>query len=77
MGQLVFEGEDSLEVVEEMRSLCKENHGFLTILTAPTQIKQQLEPWGYTGNALEIMRRIKQQFDPENLLSPGRFVGGI
>ena len=77
LGQLVFEGEDSLEVVEEMRSLCKENHGFLTILTAPTQIKQQLEPWGYTGNALEIMRRIKQQFDPENLLSPGRFVGGI
>ncbi|NEQ26292.1 MAG: FAD-binding oxidoreductase, partial [Microcoleus sp. SIO2G3] len=27
--------------------------------------------------ALPIMQRLKQQFDPQNLLSPGRFVGGI
>ncbi|MEL6162380.1 MAG: FAD-linked oxidase C-terminal domain-containing protein, partial [Cyanobacteria bacterium J06628_3] len=33
--------------------------------------------WGYSGNALELMRGIKKQFDSENILSPGRFVGGI
>ncbi|MBD0267311.1 MAG: FAD-binding oxidoreductase, partial [Cyanobacteria bacterium Co-bin8] len=27
--------------------------------------------------ALDLMRSLKQQFDPERLLSPGRFVGGI
>ena len=77
LGQLIFEGEDNLEMVKQMRSLCEENRGFLTILSAPTHIKQQLEPWGYTGNALAIMRLIKQQFDPENILSPGRFIDGI
>jgi len=26
---------------------------------------------------LEVMRGIKTQFDPQNILSPGRFVGEI
>jgi FAD/FMN-containing dehydrogenase len=26
---------------------------------------------------LEIMARIKTEFDPEDLLNPGRFVGGL
>ncbi len=51
--------------------------GFVTVLEAPMALKQQLDVWGYTGNALELMRKIKQQFDPKNLLSPNRFVGGI
>lgn len=51
--------------------------GFATVLEAPIALKQQLDVWGYTGNALELMRKIKQQFDPKNLLSPNRFVGGI
>ncbi|HBK99763.1 MAG TPA: hypothetical protein DD001_21800, partial [Microcoleaceae bacterium UBA10368] len=32
---------------------------------------------GYTGSAIALMQRIKQQFDPENILNPHRFVGGI
>jgi glycolate oxidase FAD binding subunit len=51
--------------------------GFVTVLEAPITLKQQLDVWGYTGNALGLMRKIKQQFDPKNLLSPNRFVGGI
>jgi glycolate oxidase FAD binding subunit len=26
---------------------------------------------------LDVMRRLKDQLDPDHLLSPGRFVGGI
>lgn len=66
-----------LPEIEKMRSLCEENQGFLTVLAAPISIKQQLDPWGYTGNALEMMRKLKQQFDSETIFSPGRFVGGI
>ncbi|MBV8885725.1 MAG: FAD-binding oxidoreductase [Chroococcidiopsidaceae cyanobacterium CP_BM_RX_35] len=62
--------------VVEMRSLCQSHSGFLTVLEAPMTLKQQMDTWGYTGNALNVMRRIKQQFDPKNILSPARFVGG-
>ena len=65
------------QTILELRRSCQDQSGFLSVLEAPISLKQQLDVWGYNGNALEIMRRIKQQFDPKNLLSPSRFVGGI
>lgn len=65
------------QIVSEMRSLCETQGGFLTVLDSPVTLKQQLDVWGYSGNAVDLMRRIKQQFDPTHLLSPHRFVGGI
>jgi glycolate oxidase FAD binding subunit len=63
--------------IMELRRHCQAQNGFLTVLEAPISLKQQLDVWGYNGNALNLMRQIKQQFDPKNLLSPHRFVGGI
>lgn len=65
------------QTIMNIRQDCESKNGFLTILEAPATIKKQLDVWGYNGNALEMMRQIKQQFDPKNLLSPNRFVGGI
>ena len=36
-----------------------------------------IDAWGTPGDALALMRSVKQQFDPKNTLNPGRFVGGI
>jgi glycolate oxidase FAD binding subunit len=36
-----------------------------------------LERWKASPNALSLMREIKQQFDPNRIFNPGRFVGGI
>lgn len=65
------------ETILEMRRHCQAQSGFLTVLEAPISLKQQLDVWGYNSSALNIMSQIKQQFDPKNLLSPYRFVGGI
>ncbi|HAA29877.1 MAG TPA: FAD-binding oxidoreductase [Cyanobacteria bacterium UBA8553] len=65
------------QTIMEIRHHCQAQNGFLTVLEAPISLKQQLDVWGYSGNGLNIMRGIKQQFDPKNLLSPQRFVGGI
>lgn len=65
------------QTIIELRQFCQAQNGFLTILSAPATMKKQLDIWGYNGNALELMRLLKQQFDPKNLLSPNRFVGGI
>ncbi len=64
-------------MVQKIRDLVTANSGFLSILQAPAALKQSLDIWGYTGNALELMQKLKYQFDPENLLNPQRFVGGI
>lgn len=70
-------GGNAYSTILALRSVLGQANGFLTVLEAPVALKQQLDIWGYTGNALELMRKIKQQFDPKNLLSPHRFVGGI
>jgi glycolate oxidase FAD binding subunit len=61
----------------QLRMECQVKGGFLTILNAPIALKQQLDVWGYSKDALPIMQRLKAQFDPANRLNPNRFVGGI
>jgi glycolate oxidase FAD binding subunit len=35
------------------------------------------DAWGTAGDALPLMKAVKQQLDPRSTLNPGRFVGGI
>lgn len=62
------------ELLERMRSHCQQHQGFLSILDAPPAVKQQIDVWGYSGNALKTMAGIKNQFDPQNILNPDRFI---
>nr|MBA2414426.1 FAD-binding oxidoreductase [Geodermatophilaceae bacterium] len=50
--------------------------GALVVVDAPAAIKAAVDVWGPVP-AIELMRVVKDQFDPEHRLSPGRFVGGI
>lgn len=77
LGTVQFAADVSAKQLLELRSCCQSHGGFLTILEAPLPLKQQLDVWGYPGNALELMQTIKRQFDPESLFSPHRFVGGM
>ena len=65
------------EQILPLRNLCEGNSGFLSILSAPVEVKLKSDVWGYTGNSLDVMRDIKKQFDGNCILNPGRFVGGI
>ena len=76
LGVLRFETATA-DTLLQVRRGCEAKGGFLTVLAAPADIKQQLDVWGYNGSAIDLMRRIKQQFDPENVLSPHRFISGI
>jgi glycolate oxidase FAD binding subunit len=76
LGVLRFEG-ITVDRVLQMRSVCQDYSGFLSILAAPVAVKQQVDVWGYTGNALQVMSSVKEQFDVNGVLCRGRFVGGI
>ena len=63
--------------IAELRRQCIPSGGHVIVESAHAEVKRGLDTWGYEGSALELMRRIKAQFDPAGLLNPGRFVGGI
>ena len=43
----------------------------------PESVKEHIDVWGREPSGMAIMRRIKGQFDPGNVLNPGRFIGGL
>jgi glycolate oxidase FAD binding subunit len=51
--------------------------GSLVLVKAPPELKRAVDAWGPAGDAVGLMRRVKERFDPDRRLSPGRFVGGI
>lgn len=73
LGVLRFETATA-ETLLQVRKRCEAKGGFLTVLAAPAHIKQGLDVWGYTGSAIDLMRRIKQEFDPENILNCDRLI---
>jgi glycolate oxidase FAD binding subunit len=50
--------------------------GSAVVLQAPAQVRARVDAWGPV-NGLALMRRVKDEFDPEHRFAPGRFVGGI
>jgi glycolate oxidase FAD binding subunit len=48
-----------------------------TVISAPDRVRERLAVWGAAPPALAQMRALKQRFDPNGTLAPGRFVGGI
>jgi glycolate oxidase FAD binding subunit len=63
--------------VAEARARLAARQGSLVVAEAPPALKRAVDAWGPPGDAVELMRRVKRQFDPERQMSPGRFVGGI
>jgi glycolate oxidase FAD binding subunit len=76
LGVLRFENATA-DTLRQIRRGCEAKGGFLTVLAGSIELKQQLDVWGYNGSAIDLMQRIKQQFDPQNVLSPNRFLDGI
>lgn len=54
------------------------SHGALpAIERCPLDVKAALDVWPPPGSENEIAQRLKRVFDPREILSPGRFRGGI
>lgn len=49
----------------------------VTVLAAPDVAKAGLDVWGDEPDTLDIMRMLKQEFDPRGILNLGCFVGHI
>ena len=63
--------------ISRIRELSRQLGGSTVVEHCPLSVKRGIDVWGETMEAIEIMRRIKEKFDPARVLNPGRFVGGI
>lgn len=49
--------------------------GSLVVQSTPADLR--VDPWGPPPPGFPLMQRLKDNFDPEHRLNPGRFVGGL
>jgi glycolate oxidase FAD binding subunit len=61
------------DLIPTLRQQCMANGGFLSVLQAPNAVKQVHPVWGFQGDSIKVMQQLKQKFDPDNLLNPGKY----
>ena len=65
----------ALAALSILRAELQRMDGSLVVLRAPVSIKERFDVWGDAGNALPSMQRVRERFDPQATLNPGRFLG--
>ncbi|HTF24068.1 MAG TPA: FAD-binding oxidoreductase [Candidatus Limnocylindria bacterium] len=78
LGWLRLEGKPGAlqKALQVLRDELQGQDGWLVALHRPSKMPA-FDAWGTAGDALPLMKAVKQQLDPKNTLNPGRFVGGI
>ncbi|HYG68213.1 MAG TPA: FAD-binding oxidoreductase [Anaeromyxobacteraceae bacterium] len=63
--------------IASARAALRPGNGALVLAAAPAALRARVDPWGAVPPAIEVMRRLKRELDPDGRLAPGRFAGGI
>ena len=64
--------QEAVRALERLRQTAEDRGGSLVLEQSPVEIKREFDAWGSFGSARELMKRVRQQLDPQNVLSPGR-----
>jgi glycolate oxidase FAD binding subunit len=73
----VFHAEGAPNAFTRLHAALSEAVENLTVVAAPTSWKRDIDVWGRMPTTIDVMRSMKQAFDPEAVLNPGRFAGRI
>ena len=71
------EADQARHVTSQFQRAIAEIGGSAVVQRCPTDIKNDIDVWGGDPPGIETMRRLKKQYDPNNIMNPGRFVGGM
>jgi FAD/FMN-containing dehydrogenase len=68
---------DLQHALEALRQRAATVKGSLVLSEAPPGLKARMDAWGTPPPGLSVMKRIKSEYDPKALCSPGRYLGGM
>lgn len=60
-----------------LRTAIRPYDGSAVVLAAPEAARAGLDHWGPVPDSFGLMTRVKDRFDPQRRLSPGRLLGGL
>jgi glycolate oxidase FAD binding subunit len=64
-------------VLAEWRAAARARDGHLVVEWAPLGVREACPVWDPPGPGMALMRGLKARLDPQGVLNPGRFIGGI
>ena len=68
--------EEAQHWLDGLRLPALAREGYTIVTGMPDPLQNKLDRWGYEPEGLDIMRRLKAQWDPQGILNPGEFVIG-
>jgi len=74
VGTLHWTGDLDAGAIRRARAAAEQVGGSLTLMAAPVELKRQVGAWGSRPSTADLMRRVRDAFDPSRTLSPGRYV---
>jgi glycolate oxidase FAD binding subunit len=67
----------TLNLATALRQAVASLGGSLVVEACPPTLKEKIDVWGEPAADFPLMRRLKEQFDPQSILNPGRFLGRL
>ena len=70
----------ALQTIDQIRAFAHQAGGTAVVERCPLPVKHRIDVWDGSAHGdreIQIMRQIKDKFDPAGILNPGRFLGGI
>ena len=65
------------DFIKQIRQLAEQKGGYAFLQHAPLSVREQLDPWGTKPAYYPLLEGIKRTIDPNRVLNPNRFIGGI
>ena len=72
---LDIDADTARELLASLREAVRQYHGNVIITNCMSQWKSSLDLWGPPAGSWRLMRQLKQQLDPHDLLNRGRLAG--
>jgi glycolate oxidase FAD binding subunit len=75
VARLDLDSEGSPEKLAALQDALQGIAHTVTVLAAPPLWKRGIDVWGRLPEGFDVMQELRQQFDPQRTINPGRFAG--